>query len=218
MQTENLAHVDRVPSLDGLRAISALFVVFEHLCLSGTLPFYQTFVDFGNLGVRTFFLISGFIITTLLCKEKARTGTISLRGFYTRRCFRILPIWATYLGLIIIGLSITQRAPPLRDVLAVLSFNSDYLRPETVDLGHMWSLSVEEKFYLLWPLIMVFTRTRTAVMVALVAMITAPAFRLYEALGGASYNELLDPFHNSCDAIATGCLLGSCTQSLRDIR
>ena len=84
----------RIPSVDGLRAISIGFVLFGHL--AGTSNFFprSTFAplgDFGNLGVRVFFVISGFLITFLMLDEIEATGTVSLKLFYLRRTLRIFP-------------------------------------------------------------------------------------------------------------------------------
>src|SRR5580700_4899819 len=87
----------RIPSLDGLRAISIFCVLLAHL--SGTRHFLrcEVFELYGNFGVRMFFVISGYLITTLLLKEQQRTGTISLREFYARRSYRILPAAYAYM-------------------------------------------------------------------------------------------------------------------------
>src|SRR4030095_12084943 len=76
----------RIPSLDGLRAISILLVVAGHSFSEESSPLlFDLFGHLGNYGVRIFFLISGFLITTLLLKEYSKTNTISLKSFYTRR-------------------------------------------------------------------------------------------------------------------------------------
>ena len=79
----------RIPSLDGLRALSIALVIVSHLLGTRGFPFgtraMGTVGDFGYLGVKVFFVISGYLITTLLMKEHARTGAISLKGFYVRR-------------------------------------------------------------------------------------------------------------------------------------
>src|SRR5437868_12058776 len=91
----------RIPSLDGLRAISILLVIVGHI-YDGAYGGYSRnplWIVFGNagLGVTVFFVISGFLITTLLLREHERDGGISLRNFYVRRAFRILPAFYTYL-------------------------------------------------------------------------------------------------------------------------
>jgi peptidoglycan/LPS O-acetylase OafA/YrhL len=91
---------NRIPSLDGLHAISIASVLLAHL--SGTRNFcrWDVFELYGTFGVRVFLLISGYLIATLLLKEHARTGSISLREFYLRRVYRILP--AAYAFMIVV--------------------------------------------------------------------------------------------------------------------
>ena len=97
----------RVPGLDGLRAISILLVLCGHL--DGTSGFYNNpafwnhIGDIANLGVRVFFVISGYIITLLLLRETEKTGTISLKQFYIRRTLRIFP--ASYFFILVIALA-----------------------------------------------------------------------------------------------------------------
>src|SRR5882757_5612901 len=92
------------PSLDGFRALSVILVVTHHLALQVNSPVYYFFIN-GPLGVDIFFVISGFLITTLLLKEKIATGSISLRKFYARRVLRIFPAAYSYL-IVIIGISL----------------------------------------------------------------------------------------------------------------
>src|SRR6185437_3882217 len=87
----------RIPSLDGFRAISILMVLYGHLVGTRNFPtaavrtFDRALGDLGHLGVLVFFVISGFLITTLLVREREKTGTISLQQFYLRRALRIFP-------------------------------------------------------------------------------------------------------------------------------
>src|SRR5690349_3417986 len=95
---ESLFVGGRIPSLDGLRALSIGMVLLAHLCGS---RYFVSLVamrrDLGNVGVRVFFVISGFLITTLLFDEFAKTQRISLKMFYLRRAFRIFPCAYTYI-------------------------------------------------------------------------------------------------------------------------
>ena len=102
----------RVPSLDGLRGVSILLVLLGHTALSDHAPhMLAPFSHAGNVGVRFFFIISGFLITTLLMKEWRKTGTISLRGFYVRRVLRIFP--AVYTLIAVIALLAERRRLPV---------------------------------------------------------------------------------------------------------
>src|SRR5450755_2873596 len=90
----------RIAGLDGLRGVSILFVLFAHsLGTKGapTAPFLARFSAIGILGVQIFFVISGFLITHLLMREKQKTGGIALKNYYGRRAIRILPVFAAFL-------------------------------------------------------------------------------------------------------------------------
>lgn len=161
----------KYPSLNGLRGISILLVVFDHYndLYHG---YFRSIAHFGTLGVDVFFVISGFLITTLCIKEKVLTGTISLKNFYIRRVYRILPV--AYLYIVIIA--IVNFACHLH--MSIMSFigaalflaNISYFRKTQFDwnLGHYWSLSVEEQFYILFP---IFIKKRFSVFVCIVLFI-----------------------------------------------
>jgi len=139
--------MQRIPSLDGVRAISITLVVMCHLAnwKHISLPFPTIY---GSLGVRIFFVLSGFLITKLLLREHERTETISLRDFYIRRAYRIFPAAAVYLLVITIIYWHQLRWYSIAaSALYVMNMQS---YPPWM-LGHLWSLSIEEQFYLLWP-------------------------------------------------------------------
>src|SRR6056297_3233990 len=100
----------RIASLDGFRAISILMVLFGHLSSTRSFPvsletYKNTAGDLAHLGVLVFFVISGFLITSLLMSEREKTGTISLKKFYLRRVLRIFPaFYALILALIVANL------------------------------------------------------------------------------------------------------------------
>jgi peptidoglycan/LPS O-acetylase OafA/YrhL len=155
----------RVPGLDGIRALAVTTVIVFHL-------FPGTLIG-GYLGVDVFFVVSGFLITTLLLRERAASGRISLRGFWVRRARRLLPALVVLLlaccsaalfvgGDVLVGLG-TQ-------VLAALTFSSNWVfiaqeasyfddtLPEL--FRNLWSLAVEEQFYIVWPLLVVLVLVR----------------------------------------------------------
>jgi peptidoglycan/LPS O-acetylase OafA/YrhL len=136
----------RIPSLDGLRAISILAVVVGHVAKA--LGSKAVWGAYGNTGVRIFFVISGYLITRLLLAEHDRTSTIGLREFYIRRAYRILPAAVVFIAA---GVIIDWQHMTWYHVAAALFYvaNCDYSIPWI--FGHLWSLSVEEQFYLLWP-------------------------------------------------------------------
>ncbi len=145
------------PSLNGLRGIAIVMVVLSHLAL--TSRYYYDFLFNGKTGVLVFFVLSGFLITTLCIKEKVITSSISLKNFYIRRALRIFPVAYLYILVIIIlnlvfkldihYINITGAALYLMDF-------SSYFRKHHFSwfTGHYWSLAVEEQFYLFVPLIL----------------------------------------------------------------
>lgn len=147
----------RIPSLDGLRAISIVMVLVAHA--SGTRLFpvpasAGNLLGLGEFGVHVFFVISGFLITGLLLDELARTNRVDLRRFYLRRALRIFPPYYTYLAVVfLLALAGALQLAP-RDMAHGLTYTSNYYPARSWFLGHTWSLSVEEQFYLLWPAVL----------------------------------------------------------------
>ena len=192
----------RIPSLDGFRAFSILLVLLAHL--SGTRHFVKSGLleIYGNVGVRIFFVISGYLITTLLLKEQERTGKISLRDFYIRRAYRILPAAYAFMLPIIVW---HWRELSATNIFAGITYTSNYLHDGNWALGHLWSLSVEEQFYLLWPLafLLLFPWRRG---ILLCAVLAGPPLRIiFWLLWG--HRGLEHPFPVVMDALAVGCLL-----------
>ncbi len=147
MGSGRLGHV---PALDGVRG----------LAIAAVLVYHAYDVPGGFLGVDLFFVLSGFLITTLLLEEHAERGRISFRGFYRRRARRLLPV--AFAGIVcaeIVLLGATLAGPEagtqaLGGLFAALYVENlaHYLHPPVIaGLGHYWSLSQEEQFYFLWP-------------------------------------------------------------------
>jgi peptidoglycan/LPS O-acetylase OafA/YrhL len=141
-------------SLDGLRAISIIGVIWHHATRGRHLPFAEQ----GSMGVQFFFAISGFLITTLLLRERARTGRISLKNFYARRSLRIFPLYYTVVLLYVaIVLMFEWRSPDGREFFHNLRYFATYTSNWFVALDgrvifyFAWSLATEEQFYLAWP-------------------------------------------------------------------
>jgi peptidoglycan/LPS O-acetylase OafA/YrhL len=199
----------RLPSLDGLRAISIVMVILGHL--SGTRGFRQVDLGIGNyahLGVVVFFVISGFLITSLLISEEAARRRISLKLFYARRTLRIFP--ASYAYLITLSLLCCGGAIklPLINLVCAFTYTINYLPNHAWQVGHLWSLSVEEQFYLLWPFGFAVLKARkgrwAAICVMIVAVISRVANRLF--LVGTPFHDL-PMFPMVADSLATGCVL-----------
>jgi peptidoglycan/LPS O-acetylase OafA/YrhL len=179
----------RIPSLDGLRAISILVVVAFHVvdaaCRRVTGHDYSgplRYLIRGELGVSVFFVISGFLITDLLLQEKNRTGKIDLYHFYVRRAFRIWPAFYAYLGTIfILGMLHWIGFSPWRDFLPSALFVFNYTpKAGSPWLGQTWSLAVEEQFYLLWPAAVILLTSSRIRQVAFLLLVICPLMRFAE--------------------------------------
>ena len=162
----------------------------------------------GHFGVRIFFVLSGFLITSLLMAERSAIGRISLKNFYLRRVIRIFP--AAYVFILIIGaISLTGLLQVSRaDFLAACSYTMNYLQPHGWNLGHLWSLAVEEQFYLLWPAALCLVGPRRGLLVAGIFFLIGPCSR-YAALCWAPDNIWISSasFLGNADSLASGCLL-----------
>jgi peptidoglycan/LPS O-acetylase OafA/YrhL len=201
----------RIPSLDGLRGVSIGLVLLWHL--AGTSNFYPRSAlaplgDIGNLGVRVFFVISGFLITLLLLDEIEATGTVSLKLFYLRRILRILPACYAYILFVVIAYRLRLATLSPGDVFHAVTYTMNYYKQASWVVGHLWSVSVEEQFYLLWPIVIAFFGIRRSTLIAASALCIAPACRLAIAtfLPASSYG-IRWWFPAIMDPIATGCLL-----------
>lgn len=196
----------RIPSLDGLRAFSISLVLLFHLL--GTRNFLQLSeddlpFDIGNFGVVIFFVISGYLITTLLLTEMERSGTVSLPRFYFRRTARIFPTYYAYLFIIFLVSLLGHVTLPTWDMIRALTYTSNFADSVTV-LRHTWSLSVEEQFYLLWPATLKYLGRRRALIGAFGFVLFAPVFRVGLFFTGHYHGAL---FPAVGDSIAIGCLL-----------
>jgi len=153
-----------IPTLDGWRAVAIIAVLVCHGLDQRTHSFAE---PLGSAGVLLFFAISGFLITRRMVEEKIQTGTVSLRKFYIRRAFRILPPALFYLASItLLGLAgvIPFSVEPLLKALFFVRNYAyfDYSQHATWYSAHFWSLSVEEHFYLIWPAIFVLAGLKRA--------------------------------------------------------
>ena len=202
---------EKIPALDGLRGLSISLVLLAHLSGTRDLATGVRLYDLdslGNLGVRIFFVISGFLITLLLLQERSVTGHISLPRFYLRRGLRIFPAAYLYMGILFVcaALGFVVLAPG--DRLHALTYTVNYHHLRSWQVSHLWSLSVEEQFYLVWPALLLVFGARGGLWLAFALVVAAPLVRM----GIWSYwperrIEIGEAFSTIGDAIATGCLL-----------
>jgi peptidoglycan/LPS O-acetylase OafA/YrhL len=154
LQTRSLGHV---PALNGLRAFAIGLVLLSHTVL--------TLVPGGFLGVNVFFVLSGFLITTLLLEERAANGKIVLHLFWMRRVLRLYPALFTLVAVFLIAGALhgsSHFGPWLREGWWAVSYQMDFREHHQAaiyGISQTWSLAVEEQFYLIWPpLLVVMTR------------------------------------------------------------
>jgi peptidoglycan/LPS O-acetylase OafA/YrhL len=218
----------RIPTLDGWRAVAILAVIVSHSAhLIGpggpfpAPPLDSVFAWF-RLGVDLFFAISGFLITTLLVRERLDHGALSLRGFYTRRLFRIVPLVATYLlSLAIIRLRVPGVARTWEFSSTLLLCRNYFMNRQIgVATAHLWSLSIEEHFYLVWPLVIALLGPRRGLRVAVVAALLVAVWRAVDARTALFLRVFgVDPgalfrTDTRCDALLWGAAAGLITPSL----
>jgi peptidoglycan/LPS O-acetylase OafA/YrhL len=204
--------MQRIPTLDGWRALAITAVIVHH----ASMAFYAREADYwaqsitrvGAFGVDIFFGLSGLLITTLLLDEWEREGSVNLRAFYIRRAFRILP------PCLILLLAITAAGlwrSPLEAASCFLFFRN-YV-PESLVSGysaHLWSLAVEEHFYLLWPWILVWAGRKRGKHLALGIALLVGAWRIIWHNAGFGWLPEVSPHYRTdlrLDALLWGCLV-----------
>lgn len=185
-------HLGFRPSLEGLRGVAVLLVVAFHCLTFFDFPLYERTARGGFIGVDVFFTLSGFLITSLLLAEHRDRGGIAIGAFYLRRASRLLPavvalLVGTGVYVAVTGLSVTKH---LGVAGAVLTYTSNFFiaRKELFPrwLNHMWSLAIEEQFYLVWPLTLMlllrFTKARPPFVAAAIGTGIAAGWSIRAAL------------------------------------
>jgi peptidoglycan/LPS O-acetylase OafA/YrhL len=203
-----------------VRAVAILLVIIAHL--GDPAQAYAIDRDqLGLLGVEIFFVLSGFLITTLLLDEEEVHGRVSIRLFYLRRAFRIFP--AAYFFIAMMGLLSFVGVAPLTDLDLVhaITYTVNYYSWEdrSWQIGHLWSLAVEEQFYLLWPLGLVSLGHRGRLILLASIVVLCPTIRfLYETTFTDLRYLVTESFETSADALAFGCLLAFLRPRLHELR
>jgi peptidoglycan/LPS O-acetylase OafA/YrhL len=198
--------------LDALRAFAVLAVLVSHFSpLTSKFYTFTRLIELGGLGVRLFFVLSGFLITGILlrsksyCEKDGLSVLHAFRQFYARRVLRIFPLF--YL---VLGLAAVLNIPPVRQTFA---WHAAFLTNFYIVLhgfnhltSHFWSLAVEEQFYLAWPWVILLVSRRRLYAAILVTIAVGPVFRLFFGLGTGSYATSMFPL--SClDTLGVGALL-----------
>jgi peptidoglycan/LPS O-acetylase OafA/YrhL len=157
-----ISRVPHLPGLDGLRGLAVVAVMVYHA--------NSSWLHGGFLGVEVFFVISGYLITLLLIAEHERSSRIGLAQFWLRRARRLLPALFVMVAMLMVYLAVPFGFPEARgrtrgDILGGLGYVSNWYqiwvgagytaREAFAPLRHLWSLAVEEQFYLIWPIVMV---------------------------------------------------------------
>jgi len=163
-------------SLDGVRALAILLVLGYHMAASS--------LKAGYVGVDVFFVLSGFLITTLLIGERAVTGAISIPSFYARRALRLFPALAVAIVLAVVMATTFATKDMGRSTIKglpwVVFYASDFAESGSSHanlglLGHTWSLAIEEQFYFVWPWVLIFfcrARRRLGIVAAALALLS----------------------------------------------
>ncbi len=221
--THGRSGLGRVEALDGVRGLAVLLVVASHLQ-----PYLLPPSELGRrvgaalrggwIGVDLFFVLSGFLITTLLLEERTSHGRVQLGAFYGRRAVRLLPalyvVLAAYLSYtLVFGLA---WPPAVRTVECALLYVNNWQTawfPSTVarPIAHLWSLSIEEQFYLVWPAILILfvapRRRWTGAAVIGGAIVSLVAYRAYLGMPGGDWLRPFVGTDTRADALLAGALL-----------
>ncbi|MBT5757653.1 MAG: acyltransferase [Acidimicrobiaceae bacterium] len=213
-QCERLGHV---PALDGIRAIAVVLVLAFH----ANLPGFRG----GRAGVDVFFVLSGFLITSLLLVEHDRRGKIDLRAFWMRRALRLYPalivaiagaLFLAWLKMPVFGATNRSLLETLKAVPFTLFYTMNIPRAAGWSgggmLGHAWSLAIEEQFYLIWPVVAValLNRRRSAVRMAQIAVagaVVSASLRAGMDAAGVRSELLYNATFSHIDGVLAGCAL-----------
>ena len=191
------------PELDGIRGLAILAVLAQHANFPSTMLA-------GTIGVNVFFVLSGFLITSILIAEREATGRISIRNFYERRVRRLVPALVALLIAVGVLYAVLGKLDTYPGPFAVSMFYmADIAKAIGYDLGyvgHTWSLAVEEQFYVIWPALMIFMPRRFLVPTVVVGIAIAIGLQLALIVGQDNILAMFRP-DVRMDSILWGCLL-----------
>jgi peptidoglycan/LPS O-acetylase OafA/YrhL len=206
------ARLGHRPALDGVRGVAIACVVLNHTV---------GYPAMGFTGVDLFFVLSGFLITTLLVEEYAQNGRVSLANFYRRRALRLLPALVAFLAVFLVYASVRGLVrggtfeQALFGVAAGLGYFTNIamgIQPSTIpyELRHLWSLAIEEQFYVVWPLLLFFAlrgRKRLALGVLALAVILSVVQQIRLVHDGAISQRIVFGTDTRISSIAFGCMV-----------
>ncbi|MDB4915259.1 MAG: acyltransferase [Gemmatimonadetes bacterium] len=215
------ARASYIPGLDGVRGLAIVAVIIAHVFErvppgQGADTVVYRLGNTGWIGVDLFFVLSGFLITGILIDERGRERYF--RTFYARRVLRIVPVYVVFLLFSmwiapLVGVTTPAVAQELRATQgwywAYLSNVYDSMHPFPAEgiPSHLWSLAVEEQFYLLWPLTVAFASPRKLPRVAIGCVVAAELFRIAAMLAGAQEQAIYHLLPTRMDTLAVGAFL-----------
>lgn len=219
LRSGNHQNISRLIELDGLRGVSILLVFLSHAWLGHILP--------GGFGVTIFFFISGYIITTLMYREWDLSLSLNIKKFYLRRFFRLIPVLALYLAISAGVMSWLNVATVFEEFLATLFYVANYYEIYVgftkvgfySPLGIVWSLSIEEVFYIFWPFIFIcfVSGFRRFLFVIIVLLVVVLFWRLYlvyfVGLEGLPHYRIYKSTDTRFDSILYGSLFAIVSRS-----
>lgn len=199
------------PALDGLRAIAILATIAVHAAFYLPGPWIKLFPG-AWIGVDIFFVLSGFLITRLLADEMRRNGRIGLGRFYIRRVLRLLPAYAVMLlAVVLFSVFVLHDRDVYTAALVSIGYIMNWSRAfawfPQASLGHTWSLSMEEQFYIIWPTAFLLMRGRRPLLWLGTLIAAMVAWRSFLAVGGSNPERLYNGFDTHADTLLIGCAL-----------
>jgi peptidoglycan/LPS O-acetylase OafA/YrhL len=197
-----------IPQLDGIRGIAVLVVMFQHVWGHWSVLFTNGIVEQvakrGWIGVDVFFVLSGFLITGILLRATSKGR--ALTSFYLRRAVRIWPLYFLLLALVCVATHLLHQPYPIAPFfLFVQNFLPEFPKPSFFD--QTWSLCVEEHFYLVWPLLVLFVPRRWLPALLGIVIAGSPILRLHVLHSAISTKLLYTSTQYRLDGIALGSLL-----------
>ncbi len=216
----------RISSFDGLRALAIILVYFGHAehTIDSNNQFWNIlsiFIANSGLGVRLFFVLSGYLITMLIIKEININSHFNIKGFYIRRILRIFPSFYSFLAVVFILNLVLHWDITVQQFAAAGSFTWNYKgiwhdgsATGNWFLGHLWTLSLEEQFYLLWPFLIAFFGIKKMRFISLFTILILPFIRVIIYFLFPSQRGYLGMMlHTAIDSILVGCYMAIVIQN-----